>query len=105
VGKRADFLEKENRETMTQAETFKAYATQMEISAAQAEIIYRGFAAVVMESLNECGAATLPGLGKLYLVTRAPRKGTSPRGGEYEVPARKAVKFRACKALKALIAG
>jgi len=58
-----------------------------------------------IKSLEETGEATLPGLGKLTLVTKRARKGTSPRGKNYEVPARKAVKFRACKALKTLIAG
>ncbi len=44
---------------------------------------------------------TLPGLGKLVLVSRKARKGRNPQTGEpIKIPAKKVVKFRVAKAAK-----
>ena len=44
---------------------------------------------------------TLPGIGKLVLVNRAPRMGRNPKTGEQiQIPAKTVVKFRVAKACK-----
>lgn len=49
---------------------------------------------------------TIPGLGKLVLVKRGPRKGRNPKTGEViNIPAKKVVKFRVAKAAKEAILG
>ncbi len=49
---------------------------------------------------------TLPGIGKLVLVTRAARTGRNPATGEtIEIPAKRVVKFRVAKACKDAILG
>ncbi|MBI1911237.1 MAG: HU family DNA-binding protein [Deltaproteobacteria bacterium] len=44
---------------------------------------------------------TIPGIGKLVLVTRPARKGRNPRTGEtIDIPEKQVVKFRIAKACK-----
>lgn len=49
---------------------------------------------------------TLPGLGKLVLVSRKARKGRNPATGqEIKIPAKKVLKFRIAKAAKDSVLG
>ena len=49
---------------------------------------------------------TFPGVGKLVVVKRKARKGRNPATGEQiNIPARKALKFRICKAAKDAVVG
>ncbi|MDH5477587.1 MAG: HU family DNA-binding protein [Nitrospinota bacterium] len=49
---------------------------------------------------------TIPGLGKLVLVSRKARKGRNPQTGEViKIPAKKVVKFRVAKACKDSVLG
>ncbi len=51
-------------------------------------------------------AFTLPGLGKLVLVSRKARMGRNPQTGEaIKIPAKKVVKFRVAKACKDAVLG
>jgi DNA-binding protein HU-beta len=60
---------------------------------------------VIVAALTESGEATIPGLGKLVSRDTPARVGRNPRTGEpADIPAHKAVKFRAAKALKDAVA-
>jgi DNA-binding protein HU-beta len=60
---------------------------------------------VIVSALTEGGEATIPGLGKLVVKDTPARIGRNPRTGEpANIPAHKAVKFRAAKALKDAVA-
>ena len=60
---------------------------------------------VVAAGLAEEGEVTLPGLGKLVTQDKTARDARNPKTGEtIHVPAHKAIKFRAAKALKDAVA-
>ena len=55
---------------------------------------------------NAKNTFTLPGIGKLLLVSRKARLGRNPKTGQtIKIPARKAVKFRVSKVAKDAILG
>jgi len=58
----------------------------------------------VLEAVKEAAArgdrVSLPGFGAFVVVTQAARQVRSPKGETVDVPARKAVRFRAGKALR-----
>lgn len=59
---------------------------------------------VIADVLNWDGKVQLVGFGSFYVTTRKARKGRNPRTGEViEIPARKAVRFRAGKQLTDLV--
>lgn len=61
---------------------------------------------VSARELANGGEVTLPGIGKIYPVTRSARTGRNPRTGEpVDVPALISVKFKACKSLKTELNG
>lgn len=63
-------------------------------------------AIVALAYKNAKNTFTLPGLGKLVLVSRKARIGRNPATGEtMKIPAKKVVKFRVAKAAKDAILG
>lgn len=57
---------------------------------------------IFKRDLSNTGVALIPGIGKLKVTDRAERAGRNPRTGEaLQIPARKAVKFKASTSLKA----
>lgn len=60
-----------------------------------------GFIEHLQTSLGQGDRITLPGLGQFEVTERSARQGRNPRTGEtIDIPASKAVKFKAGKALK-----
>ena len=60
-----------------------------------------GLTEIVQEHLAQGQEVTLPGIGKLSVTERAARSGRNPQTGEeLEIPASRAPKFKAAKALK-----
>lgn len=60
---------------------------------------------VIHAELQQGGEVTLPGLGKLSVTDKAPRKGRNPSTGEeIDIPAKRVPKFSAAKALKDAVA-
>lgn len=61
---------------------------------------------VIQAELHEGGEVTLPGLGKLSVKDKPARKGRNPKTGEeIDIPAHRAPKFSAAKALKDAVNG
>jgi DNA-binding protein HU-beta len=88
--------------------------TKSQITAALAETvgITKKQAVQFIEALialaykNAKNTFTLPGLGKLVLVSRKARMGRNPAtGASIKIPAKKVVKFRVAKAAKDAILG
>lgn len=66
-----------------------------------ASAVLNGFSKIITEVLESGDGVTLPGIGKLEVVTRSPRKGHNPITGEsIEIPEKKAVRFKATSAIK-----
>lgn len=90
---------------MTKAELIKALSTKTGMGVAQTENILARLADITAESILDKGEALIPGVGKLELKFRNARIGRNPKTGEeHEIPARRAVKFKAAKALKDAVA-
>lgn len=63
-----------------------------------ADSAYNLFVSSIMNALDETGRASVPPLGTFTVVDRAARKGVNPKTGEsIDIPARKAIKFKAGK--------
>ncbi|MGQ0794448.1 MAG: HU family DNA-binding protein [Deltaproteobacteria bacterium] len=61
---------------------------------------------IAYEQAKDNKEFTLPGIGKLVLVSRKARKGRNPQtGAEIKIPAKEAVKFRISKACKDAVLG
>lgn len=86
---------------MTKVDLINALSSHADMSKAQATKAVDALATVVAESLNSTGKALIPGICKLELVHRNARTGRNPQTGEtVEIPAQRAAKFKALKALK-----
>lgn len=89
---------------MNQAELVNAIAehhSNTGVSKAAIKFVLDAQADVIKGELNGGGEVTLPGIGKLSVSERAARTARNPRTGEeISVPAKKAPKFSAVKALK-----
>lgn len=89
---------------MNQAELIEAIAGHhgnTGVSKTAIKFVLDAQADVVKAALYIGGEVTLPGLGKLSVSERAARTARNPRTGEeVAVPAKKAPKFSAIKALK-----
>lgn len=71
------------------------------VSKAAIKFVLDAQAEVIKGELKSGGEVTLPGIGKLSVSDRAARTARNPRTGEeIAVPAKKAPKFDAIKALK-----
>lgn len=86
---------------MNKTELVMAIAEKAEISKKDAEAALKAFTDVVAEELKAGGKIQLVGFGTFEVSERGPRTGRNPRtGAEMTIPASKAPRFKAGKALK-----
>jgi len=89
---------------MNKAELVAAMAERAEISKKDAEAALAAFTNVVAEELKKGENIQLVGFGTFEVSERAERTGRNPQSGaEMVIPASKAPKFKAGKALKDMI--
>ena len=85
---------------MTKAELAGKIASEAGITKSQAEKAVDGFVSAVSEALKAGDKITLVGFGTFSVVARSQREGRNPGTGEkIQIPASKAVKFKAGKTL------
>ena len=86
---------------MNKAELVAAMADKTELSKKDAEAALKAFTDVVAEELKKGEKIQLVGFGTFEVTERAARVGKNPQNGkEISIPACKAPKFKAGKALK-----
>lgn len=86
---------------MNKSELITKVAAAAETSKTTAEDVINALGDVATATLAAGDEVTLPGLGKLSATTRAAREGRNPATGDaITIPARRAPKFGAAKALK-----
>jgi DNA-binding protein HU-beta len=87
---------------MTKAELVKALKDTARLATnTQAETALDALTDILADTLKNGDAVTLTGFGSFRIIHRAARKGRNPRTGkELQIPASRAVKFTASKALK-----
>lgn len=89
---------------MNKAELVAAVAEKAEISRKDAEKALKAFTDVVAEGMKNGDKIQLVGFGTFEVSERAARVGRNPQSGaEMKIPASKAPKFKAGKALKDMI--
>ena len=86
---------------MNKTELVAAMADAAEISKKDAEKALKAFTDVVADELKKGGKVQLVGFGTFDVAERAAREGRNPQTGEaMPIPASKAPRFKAGKALK-----
>ena len=86
---------------MNKTELIAAIAEQAELSKKDAEKALKAFTDIVTEELKKGEKIQLVGFGKFEVTERAAREGRNPQTNEpMSIPASKAPKFKAGKALK-----
>ena len=89
---------------MNKADLVDAIAAKAELSKKDAEKALKAFEEVVTEELKNGGKVQLVGFGTFEVSERAERMGRNPQTGEaMPIPASKAPRFKAGKALKDMI--
>ena len=89
---------------MNKAELVAAIAEKTELSKKDSEKALKAFIDVVTEELTKGEKIQLVGFGTFEVSERAAREGRNPQTGEtMSIPASKAPKFKAGKALKDVI--
>lgn len=89
---------------LTKSQLATEIADRTEITKKQAVEILDLLAALAYKQAKN--SFTIPGIGKLVLVSRKARMGRNPATGEQiKIPAKKVVKFRVAKAAKDAILG
>ncbi len=89
---------------MNKAELVAAIADKAELSKKDADAALKAFTDVVAEELRKGEKIQLVGFGTFEVSERAARTGRNPQTGEeMTIPASKAPKFKAGKALKDLM--
>ena len=89
---------------MNKTELVAAIASKTELSKKDAEKALKAFTDVIAEELKKCEKIQLVGFGTFEVSERAAREGRNPRSGEVmNIPASKAPKFKAGKALKDIV--
>ncbi len=89
---------------MNKAELVLAIAEKADISKKDAEKALKAFTDVVAEGMKKGEKIQLVGFGTFEVSERAERVGRNPQSGkEMKIPASKAPKFKAGKALKDMI--
>ena len=89
---------------MNKAELVAAIADKAELSKKDAEAALKAFTDVVAEELKKGEKIQLVGFGTFEVSERAARTGRNPQTGEeMTIPASRAPKFKAGKALKDLV--
>lgn len=86
---------------MNKAELVAAMAEKTELSKKDAEKALKAFTEIVAEELKKGEKIQLVGFGTFEVAERAAREGRNPRtGAPMPIPASKAPRFKAGKALK-----
>ena len=89
---------------MNKAELVAAMAERAELSKKDAEAALAAFTNIVAEELKKGEKIQLVGFGTFEVSERAERTGRNPQSGaEMVIPASKAPKFKAGKALKDMV--
>ncbi|MFG6384102.1 MAG: HU family DNA-binding protein [Lachnospiraceae bacterium] len=89
---------------MNKAELIAAMSEKAQLSKKDAEKALKAFTDVVAEELKKGEKIQLVGFGTFEVSERAARTGRNPQSGEeMEIPASKAPKFKAGKALKDMV--
>ena len=89
---------------MNKTELIAAVAEKAEISKKDAEKAVKAFTDAVAEELAKGGKVQLVGFGTFEVSKRAAREGRNPQTGKtMSIPASKAPKFKAGKALKDVV--
>ena len=89
---------------MNKAELIAAVAAKTGATKKNAEEAVNAFVEVVTETLQKGDKVQLVGFGSFEVIKRAARKGRNPQTKEeIKIPASKAPKFKAGKALKDLV--
>lgn len=89
---------------MNKTELISAMAEQSGLSKKDAESALKAFTEVVATELKADGKVQLVGFGTFEVSNRAAREGRNPQSGEVmNIPASKAPKFKAGKALKDML--
>ena len=89
---------------MNKMELVAAVAEQAEISKKDAENAVKAFTDVIADELKKGGKVQLVGFGTFEVSERAAREGRNPQSGKMmQIPASKAPKFKAGKALKDML--
>ncbi|MGN0153398.1 MAG: HU family DNA-binding protein [Lachnospiraceae bacterium] len=89
---------------MNKTELVAAMAEKTELSKKDAEKALKAFTDVVAEELTKGEKIQLVGFGTFEVVDRPAREGRNPKTGEsMKIPASKAPKFKAGKALKDVV--
>ncbi|MCI8381590.1 MAG: HU family DNA-binding protein [Lachnospiraceae bacterium] len=89
---------------MNKMELVAAVAEQAEISKKDAEKAVKAFTDVIADELKKGGKVQLVGFGTFEVSERAAREGRNPQSGKMmQIPASKAPKFKAGKALKDML--
>ena len=90
---------------MNKKEFVKAIAEKTDFTQKDVKVVLDGFEGVVTDALAGGDDIKLTGFGTYSTVSRAARTGRNPQTGEViEIPASRAVKFKAGKALKTAVA-
>ena len=85
---------------MKKAELVAAMAQEMNTAKHTADEALDAFAKVLSNQLAAGEELTIPGLGSFSVIEKSARNGRNPKTGEtIQIAARKAVKFKAYKAL------
>ncbi len=91
---------------MNKSELVAAIAEQTELSKKDAEKALAAFVDVISEELANGGKIQLVGFGTFDVAERAAREGRNPQtGATMKIPASKAPRFKAGKALKDAVNG
>ena len=89
---------------MNKTELIAAMAEQAELSKKDAEKALKAFVDIIGEELTKGEKVQLVGFGTFEVAERAARTGKNPQTGEaIKIPASKAPKFKAGKALKDVV--
>ena len=98
------FKLKEGNFTMNKTELVAAMAEKAELSKKDAEKALKAFTDAVAAELANGGKVQLVGFGTFEVANRAARTGKNPQTGKaMPIPASKAPKFKAGKALKDVV--
>lgn len=86
---------------MNQEQLVAKFADVVDVSKATSEAVLKALGRIVADELKNGGEATLPGIGKLSVKTRAARNGRNPQtGATMLIPARNVVHLSVAKVLK-----
>jgi DNA-binding protein HU-beta len=89
---------------LTKSQTLTKLADATGLAKKQVAAVVDALSAMALKNAKD--GFTVPGLGKLVLVSRKARMGRNPMtGAEIKIPAKKVLKFRIAKAAKDAVLG